>query len=215
MNNRLAKTYMAVNFGEAECYENVRQWTWCQSIWSLVTGNAFMKALEKQCFSRASEARRGARVNVAIDIDLSTPGDDVASVLAKEKDALARLAGTDMMVWESAWRGLSDLAVASITRGPLGGAVCLCKPMNKTTLQNSLLMAQMSGKEAMPVAAAIPPPSQAELAQRYAGDRHNTPAGKLGTLLSMGFGDTAANPEALRVCDGNVELAVNYPFDMG
>jgi ubiquilin len=33
-------------------------------------------------------------------------------------------------------------------------------------------------------------------------------------LEAMGFTDKAANIEALRVCDGNVELAINYLFDL-
>ncbi|KAF4739656.1 hypothetical protein FOZ62_006187, partial [Perkinsus olseni] len=71
-------------------------------------------------------------------------------------------------------------------------------------MQNNPLMAQMLAGGG---AGAIPPPNQAELEQRY--------ASQLETLQSMGFVDTAANLEALRVCDGNVELAVNYLFDMG
>ncbi|KAF4710793.1 hypothetical protein FOZ62_021382, partial [Perkinsus olseni] len=35
----------------------------------------------------------------------------------QETAALARLAATDMVAWESAWRGLFGLAVASITKG--------------------------------------------------------------------------------------------------
>ncbi|EER03524.1 Deubiquitination-protection protein dph1, putative [Perkinsus marinus ATCC 50983] len=71
-------------------------------------------------------------------------------------------------------------------------------------MQNNPLMAQMLAGGG---AGAIPAPNHAELEQRYASE--------LETLRSMGFVDTAANLEALRVCDGNVELAVNYLFDMG
>ncbi|EER09080.1 ubiquitin domain-containing protein DSK2, putative [Perkinsus marinus ATCC 50983] len=71
-------------------------------------------------------------------------------------------------------------------------------------MQNNPLMAQMlaGGRDG-----AVPAPNQAELEQRYASE--------LGMLRSMGFVDTVTNLEALRVCDGNVELAVNYLFDMG
>ncbi|KAF4647800.1 hypothetical protein FOL47_004122, partial [Perkinsus chesapeaki] len=117
--NRLGKIYKTVNFGEAKCYEKVRQWNWCQSLWSLVdsvakkarstlrmaTGNAFMEALEKHIIEleeyyafdialvtcvilsifgdEKTDPSDQARVNVAIDIYMSTPAEQVGSLLSK------------------------------------------------------------------------------------------------------------------------------------
>ena len=52
----------------------------------------------------------------------------------------------------------------------------------------------------------LPPAALAEFEQRYASE--------ITQLEAMGFMDRASNVEALRVCDGNVELAINYLFDL-
>jgi ubiquilin len=74
-------------------------------------------------------------------------------------------------------------------------------------MQNNPMFAQMlqgSGSEGgMP----LPPAQLAEFEQRFASE--------ISQLEAMGFHDRAANIEALRVCDGNVELAINYLFDLG
>ncbi len=73
-------------------------------------------------------------------------------------------------------------------------------------MQNNPMFAQMlqgEGQGGMPMPAA----ALAEFEQRYATE--------IAQLEAMGFHDRAANIEALRVCDGNVELAINYLFDLG
>ena len=76
-------------------------------------------------------------------------------------------------------------------------------------MQNNPMFAEMvaggggmGGGAAMP----LPPAALAEFEQRYSGE--------IAQLEAMGFTDRAANIEALRVCDGNVELAINYLFDL-
>ena len=72
-------------------------------------------------------------------------------------------------------------------------------------MQNNPMFAQMmAGGAAAP---ALPPAAMAEFEQRYVSE--------IAQLEGMGFMDRAANIEALRVCDGNVELAINYLFDLG
>jgi ubiquilin len=73
-------------------------------------------------------------------------------------------------------------------------------------MQNNPMLAQMLAGGAGAGAAALPPAAMAEFEQRYASE--------ISQLEAMGFTDRVANIEALRVCDGNVELAINYLFDL-
>lgn len=76
-------------------------------------------------------------------------------------------------------------------------------------MQNNPMFAQMLQGEGGHGGGAMPLPAAAlaEFEQRYAAE--------ITQLEGMGFHDRAANIEALRVCDGNVELAINYLFDLG
>jgi ubiquilin len=90
---------------------------------------------------------------------------------------------------------------------PAGGPANYANMM--AALQNNPMLAQMLAAGAGGAAAAmpLPPAALAEFEQRYASE--------ISQLEAMGFTDRAANIEALRVCDGNVELAINYLFDLG
>lgn len=75
-------------------------------------------------------------------------------------------------------------------------------------MQNNPMFGQMlAGGGAAGGAMPLPPAALAEFEQRYVSE--------IAQLEGMGFVDRAANIEALRVCDGNVELAINYLFDLG
>jgi ubiquilin len=75
------------------------------------------------------------------------------------------------------------------------------------SMQNNPMFAQMlAGGAAAGGAMPLPPAALAEFEQRFASE--------LTQLEALGFTDRVANIEALRVCDGNVELAINYLFDL-
>lgn len=78
-------------------------------------------------------------------------------------------------------------------------------------MQSNPMFAQMlaGGGGGSPQAggvAPLPPAAMAEFEQRYASE--------IAQLEAMGFVDRVANIEALRVCEGNVEHAINYLFDL-
>jgi ubiquilin len=75
--------------------------------------------------------------------------------------------------------------------------------MMQAMAQNPMLAQMLANEEAgLPVAAPLGAEAAAELSQRYASE--------LTQMEMMGFVDRNANLEALRVCDGNVEQAINY-----
>jgi len=76
-------------------------------------------------------------------------------------------------------------------------------------MQNNPMFAQMlaGGAGGVPGGAGVMSAAAlAEFEQRYSSE--------IAQLEAMGFTDKGANIEALRVCDGNVELAINYLFDL-
>lgn len=93
---------------------------------------------------------------------------------------------------------------AAATQPPAAGAGAPNYMQMMAAMQNNPMFAQMlaGGGGA---AAALPPAAIAEFEQRYASE--------IAQLEGMGFMDRGANIEALRVCDGNVELAINYLFE--
>ena len=75
--------------------------------------------------------------------------------------------------------------------------------MMQAMAQNPMLAQMLANEEAgLPVAAPLGEEAAAELSQRFAAE--------LTQMEMMGFVDRNANLEALRVCDGNVEQAINY-----
>lgn len=74
--------------------------------------------------------------------------------------------------------------------------------MMQAMSQNPMLAQMLANEEGSPVAAPLGAEAAAELSQRFAGE--------LTQMEMMGFVDRNANLEALRVCDGNVEQAINY-----
>jgi ubiquilin len=86
---------------------------------------------------------------------------------------------------------------------PAGGAQDYAGMM--AALQGNPMLAQMLAGGAG-AGSVLPPAAMAEFEQRYASE--------IAQLEAMGFTDRASNIEALRVCDGNVELAINYLFDL-
>jgi len=74
--------------------------------------------------------------------------------------------------------------------------------MMQAMAQNPMLAQMLANEEGAPAAVPLGAEAIAELSQRYAEE--------LGQMEIMGFFDRNANIEALRVCDGNVEQAINY-----
>ena len=76
-----------------------------------------------------------------------------------------------------------------------------------SAMQSNPMFAQMlAGGSAGAASMPLPPAAMAEFEKRYANE--------IAQLEGMGFMDKATNIEALRVCDGNVEQAINYLFDL-
>lgn len=73
-------------------------------------------------------------------------------------------------------------------------------------MQANPMFAQMLSGGPVAGGMPLPPAAMAEFEQRYAAE--------IAQLEAMGFSDKISNIEALRVCDGNVEQAINYLFDL-